>query len=63
MFIFLWGYGGGNCDDSILREKCVVSGAECVVMEGAHKMGKRPNPPFYIKDSISYEANRQAIAY
>jgi len=31
---------------STLLEKCVVSSAKCVVVEGARKIWKRPNTPF-----------------
>ena len=37
---------------SLLLEKCVVSSAECVVVEGAHKIWKRPNTPFLYNTQI-----------
>ena len=30
----------------VFVEKCVVSSAKCVVVEGAHKIWKRPNTLF-----------------
>ena len=31
---------------SLLSEKCVMRSAKCVVVEGAHKIWRRPNTPF-----------------
>ena len=41
---------------STLLEKCVVSSAKCVVVEGAHKIWKRPNTLFYFTvQEIAYK--------